>query len=226
MSPPSIAIIGGGPSGLLFARLLETHGITDYVVFERDASANPGPRQQGGTLDLHGPSGQLALRRAGLFDQFKRVARWEGACVNVLNSAGESLLRMDADRDAPEIDRLQLRCLLLDSIPAKRVRWGHAVKAIEKSQTVVDDASSSLELPGCASNYVIRFANGASASGFRLIVGADGAWSKVRPLVSRRTCPNLCQLVNSVRWAVVLILVLAYAPLQISGRGGSCPDRC
>lgn len=181
MTPPSIAIVGGGPSGLVFARLLETHDMTDYVVFERDASATPGPGQQGGTLDLHGPSGQLALRRAGLFDEFSRVARLDGSCINIVDAAGESVLRTGADRDAPEIDRLQLRRLLLDSIPAERICWGHAVKAIDR-----DDDASSMESAGSARNYVIRFANGTSASGFRLIVGADGAWSKVRPLVSRR----------------------------------------
>ncbi|RAL08543.1 FAD-dependent oxidoreductase, partial [Aspergillus homomorphus CBS 101889] len=128
-----IAIIGGGPSGLLFARLLEVNGITDYVVYERDESAVLGPWQQGGTLDLRPSSGQLALRRAGLFDRFSNeFARWNASCFHVLYPNGTTAVRFDQERDAPEIDRLQLRQLLLESIPAHKIRWGHAVKAVER----------------------------------------------------------------------------------------------
>ncbi|KAF4500074.1 tetracycline resistance [Fusarium agapanthi] len=74
------------------------------------------------------------------------------------------------DRDAPEIDRLQLRRLLIDSIPTNKIRWGHRVKSIERGDT--------------AAEHVISFFNDNSVSGFRAIIGADGAWSKVRPLLS------------------------------------------
>jgi 2-polyprenyl-6-methoxyphenol hydroxylase-like FAD-dependent oxidoreductase len=174
---PSIAIIGGGPSGLVFARLLEVNGITDYVVFERDESSTPLPGQQGGTLDLHSTSGQLALKRAGLFEKFsKDLARWDAACFRILNSAAETVVNFSEIGDRPEIDRLQLRQLLLESIPPQKIRWGHGVRSIEKSA----DGENSVHAEGC----IIRFVNGNSATGFRLIVGADGAWSKVRPLVS------------------------------------------
>ncbi|KAJ5762002.1 Monooxygenase FAD-binding, partial [Penicillium nucicola] len=174
---PSIAIIGGGPSGLVFARLLEINGITDYVVFERDESPKPVPGQQGGTLDLHSTSGQLALKRAGLFDKFsKDLARWDAACFRILNSAGETVVNFSEIRDRPEIDRLQLRQLLLDSIPSEKVRWGHGVTSIEKN-TVTNDAVH-------AEDRIIHFVNGTSATGIRLIVGADGTWSKVRPLLT------------------------------------------
>ena len=176
---PSIAIIGGGPSGLVFARLLEQSGITDYVVFERDASATPGPWQQGGTLDLHTHSGQLALQRAGLFDDFsRRLARWDGSCIHIVDPAGTTVVRAGEGHDRPEIDRLQLRQLLLQSVPAHKIRWGHAVKTVEKSVGV--DGEAAFRGNGC----IIRFTNGTSASGFQLIVGADGAWSKARHLVS------------------------------------------
>ncbi|KAJ6029116.1 Monooxygenase FAD-binding [Penicillium canescens] len=174
---PSIAIIGGGPSGLVFARLLEVNGITDYVVFERDESSTPVPCQQGGTLDLHSTSGQLALKRAGLFEKFsKDLARWDAACLRILNSAGETVANFSEIGDRPEIDRLQLRQLLLESIPPQKIRWGHGVSSIEKSA----DGENSAHAEEC----IIRFVNGNSATGFRLIVGADGAWSKVRPLLT------------------------------------------
>ncbi|PWY88275.1 FAD/NAD(P)-binding domain-containing protein, partial [Aspergillus heteromorphus CBS 117.55] len=177
---PSIAIIGGGPSGLLFARLLEVNGITDYVVFERDESPVPGPWQQGGTLDLHGPSGQLALKRAGLFDRFsEEFARWDASRMHIVDPNGETVVMFgEDDRNSPEIDRLQLRQLLLDSVPSEKIRWGHGVSALERR---TDEEPSDKERDnGC----IIRFSNGSSASGFRLIVGADGTWSKVRPLLT------------------------------------------
>jgi 2-polyprenyl-6-methoxyphenol hydroxylase-like FAD-dependent oxidoreductase len=87
MNPsPSMAIVGAGPSGLVFAQLLEVHGITDYVVFERDPSSAPGPWQQGGSFDLHGPSGQEALKNARLFDAFNSVyTRWDASRVHIVN---------------------------------------------------------------------------------------------------------------------------------------------
>ncbi|CAI7583730.1 unnamed protein product [Penicillium glandicola] len=179
-SSPSIAIVGGGPSGLVLSRLLEVNGITDYVVFERDQSPTPGPNQQGGTLDLHADSGQEALKRAGLFDKFgNELARWDAACIHMLDSTGKTIANFSDVGNRPEIDRFQLRQLLLESIPQHKIRWGHGVKSVERRESnekTVDDN-------GC----IIHFTNGSSATGFRLVVGADGVWSKVRPVLTSAT---------------------------------------
>ncbi|PYI00083.1 FAD/NAD(P)-binding domain-containing protein [Aspergillus ellipticus CBS 707.79] len=174
---PSIAIIGGGPSGLLLARLLELNEIIDYVVFEKDESSMLGPWLQGGTLDLHASSGQMALKQAGLFDKFnKEFARWNASRMHILNPDGETVACFGEDDNTPEIDRVQLRQLLLDSVPEEKIRWCHAVNAVERRT----DTEPSAKDNGC----IIHFVNGTSASGFRLIVGADGTWSKVRPLLT------------------------------------------
>jgi hypothetical protein len=57
---PRIAIIGGGPGGLMLARLLQLGGLTP-TVFERDS--HPEERPQGGSLDLHAETAGQRGRR-------------------------------------------------------------------------------------------------------------------------------------------------------------------
>ncbi|KAL6918502.1 hypothetical protein ACHAP8_009905 [Fusarium lateritium] len=174
-----IAIIGGGPCGLTLARLLETASI-NYVVFERDASPSLAVKSQGGTLDIHPTTGQEALRRGGLHDQFKSLARYDATTMTLMDSRGEfrSILGDDVDvngSDRPEIDRQQLRQILLNSIPAERIRWGKITDAVEPNENSGSKG---------AHNYTLRFRDGSTETGFRMIVGADGAWSKVRSLIT------------------------------------------
>lgn len=179
-----IAIVGGGPCGLTLARLLETASI-NYVLFERDASPSTTVKSQGGTLDIHASTGQEALRRAGLHDEFKFLARYDATTMTLMDSRGEfrSILGdgVDIDENRPEIDRQQLRQILLNSIPAERIRWGKIVDTIDREKNA--DGKS-------ARDYVLRFRDGSTKTGFRMIVGADGAWSKIRSLVSASNFPS------------------------------------
>src|SRR3954466_5067279 len=121
----TVAIVGAGLGGLALARVLHVNGI-NAVVYERESSRDA--RGQGGMLDIH--SGQRALREAGLIDQFHAIARGEGQDMRLLQPDGTLLLQEDTPEDAPlerpEVDRTDLRNLLLDSVPAEVVRWGHA----------------------------------------------------------------------------------------------------
>jgi len=165
----SIGIVGGGVGGLTLARVLHVNGI-EAVVYERDESRSA--RGQGGSLDLHPATGQRALRLAGLEAEFLAMARPEGQDMRLLDHTGTVLLREDAPDDAPllrpEVDRVDLRDALLDSLPAGAVRWGRRFTHAEP-------------LPG--GGYRVHFADGASAD-HPLLVGADGARSRVRPLVT------------------------------------------
>ncbi|UKZ82794.1 hypothetical protein TrVFT333_010592 [Trichoderma virens FT-333] len=163
---PTIAIIGAGPCGLTLARLLERKGV-DYVVYERDESDDSNRR--GGSLDIHAETGQLALKEAGLFNEFKKHARYEDTSFAIANQQGERVFQIGQARDAPEIDRVLLRQILLDSIPKEKVRWNHVLKSV------------TLEQDG---QHILQFTNGSSASGFKLVIGADGAWSKVRASIT------------------------------------------
>ncbi|MCO5971197.1 FAD-dependent oxidoreductase [Actinoallomurus soli] len=168
-----IAIVGGGPGGLTLARVLHVHGV-DAVVYERDAS--PTARAQGGSLDLHAESGQRALREAGLEKEFLAVARREGQDLRLLDPAGTVLLQQDTPDDAPldrpEIDRADLRDLLIDSLPEQAVAWGR----------VFERATA---LPG--GGHRLQFADGEPVD-CDLLVGADGGRSRIRPLLTG-ACP-------------------------------------
>jgi len=170
MAAPPIAIIGAGPCGLTLARLLQCKGI-DFAVYERDESETS--NRAGGSLDIHPETGQRALQEGGLFDEFKKYARYDDTVFAVFDKSGEKLLQIGQGRDAPEIDRFELRQILLDAVPKDKIKWGHTLK------------SAALDKDG---RPVLHFANGVVASGFKLVVGADGAWSKVRPLVCFRLC--------------------------------------
>ncbi|WP_329271188.1 NAD(P)/FAD-dependent oxidoreductase [Streptomyces pseudovenezuelae] len=160
-----IAVVGSGPGGLSFARVLHRHG-HPATVFERD----PGPdaRPPGGTLDLQEGLGQLALDKAGLLTEFQSLSRPEGQAMRILDTDGTVLRdwrpRPD-DRARPEIDRRHLRDLLLDPLD---VQWGRSVTQV---------------VPGPTGGAQIHFADGRQES-FDLAVGADGAWSRTRPAVS------------------------------------------
>src|SRR5258708_861041 len=109
-----ISIIGAGPGGLTCARILQRHGLA-VTVYDRE----PGPdaRNQGGTLDLHADNGQIALREAGLLAEFLPLSRPEGQEMRQMDPAGTITSHQIPGPDdlfKPEIDRGQLRDLLLD----------------------------------------------------------------------------------------------------------------
>ncbi|WP_282943134.1 NAD(P)/FAD-dependent oxidoreductase [Paenibacillus sp. RC67] len=163
-----IAIVGAGPGGLTLARILQQHGIKT-VIYEREAS--PSARQQGGSLDIHHDSGQWALSEAGLLEQFKALARYEGEDFRLLDKTGKVYMDEIAEPDGggrPEIDRGTLRELLLNSIDPNCIRWGHKL-----------DQAVALE----NGMYELHFENGQIET-YDLVVGADGAFSRIRPLLT------------------------------------------
>ena len=167
MNTPNIAIVGGGPGGLVLARILHVHGAA-ATVFEGEAFSSA--RSQGWSLDMHPDTGQYAIERAGLTAEFKRVARYDDQESRIYDKHG-ALQFADTDvsgKDRPEMDRGQLRQMLLDSLPDGVVRWDHALSTVEPQED---------------GTLTLVFKNG-TREPFDFVVGADGAWSRVRPLLS------------------------------------------
>lgn len=163
-----IAIAGAGPCGLTLARLLQLTG-ADVRVYEVESSTSA--RNQGGSLDLHEESGQLALRRAGLYEKFLAACRPEGQAIRVVDKRGKMFVDLRPQDDAqsrPEIDRGQLRGLLIDSLAPDTITWGRQIESVERT------AQGELRL---------NFAGGQKAE-TDLLFGCDGAWSKVRSFVA------------------------------------------
>jgi 2-polyprenyl-6-methoxyphenol hydroxylase-like FAD-dependent oxidoreductase len=203
---PPIAILGAGPSGLTLARLLKVKSIP-YTIFDRDANpfaststANndhdstvpyipPTLSNQGGSLDIHTETGQLALREAGLFDKFEAHARYDGQAFVAVDSEARDLAREvpgPEETGRPEIDRPVLREILLRSVlePLDKdasgeektmgeVVWEKKVESVER-----------FEGSGGQKGWQVKFEDGSVAGPFELVVGADGTWSKTRKAVS------------------------------------------
>lgn len=153
----------------MLARILYLGGIT-VTIFEREASFDSSA--PGGSVHLNDDLGLQAIKAAQLFEAFKEHGRYDGAYHAIVDKhlkchrvQGEN----GSTGELPKIDGTKLREMLLASLPKDMVQWGHALQKIQDPTTLVFE------------HRVV--------SGFDLIVGADGSWSKVRAAIAPGLAP-------------------------------------
>ncbi len=159
-----ITIIGAGLGGLTLASVLHKNGFA-VTLYDADVSAHS--RHLGGMLDIHHETGQAALLAAGLLAEFSKLTLENGDAMRVLDKTGAVRMAHEGDGLRPEIDRGALRNLLLASLPVDCVHWNARMLAVQKG----------------TGGFELSFADGSTVK-TDYLVGADGAWSNVRRLVS------------------------------------------
>ncbi|MES2268742.1 MAG: FAD-dependent monooxygenase [Bacteroidota bacterium] len=219
-----IAIIGGGPGGLTLARLLQLKG-ANVKVYERDL--NKDARIAGSPLDMHEGSGMAAISEAGLMKELKNNFS-PGADKKVITDEKAKILFSDHDTGLnediengsfnPEIDRVRLRKIFLDSLQPATVNWDSHFMSMETQN----------------GGWLLHFKNGTSAHA-DLVIAADGANSKIRPYITntksfyvgitmvefnvpnaKKSAPNIYKLLQGGK-----IMAFAYQKCILGGQKGN-----
>jgi 2-polyprenyl-6-methoxyphenol hydroxylase-like FAD-dependent oxidoreductase len=189
---PRIAILGAGPVGLTLGALLCKHQIP-YTIFDLRPSPISDPTSAystlvpSGSLDLHTESGLLALRACGLYEKFcaltsdcseeSMVADMHGE-VRWHDNGFTGVEGGESVDGRPEVARNSLMELLRSAVPEENILWEHKILSI------IPSSSSST-----GTKYTLSYNNPSSPTSpqtaeFDLVFGADGAWSKLRPLLT------------------------------------------
>jgi len=168
MNAKRILISGGGIAGLTLAIALKLQGF-DPLVIERE----PALRREGYMMDFFGTGWDVA-ERMGLVSALRAV-RYPIDTLEFVDRSGAPYVHMPIERMRHALDDkyVYLRRQDLERILAERAREQGVAVRYGCSLDALDDTGDAV---------TARFTDG-SAETFALVVGADGAHSKMRDLV-------------------------------------------
>jgi 2-polyprenyl-6-methoxyphenol hydroxylase-like FAD-dependent oxidoreductase len=166
----TIAIIGAGPAGLTLGLLLHKRSIPFTIYDLRAQPTQEDLAKSSGALDLHQDSGLAAIRELGLEAEFTALTGECAEAMKIADKHGTVIYEDDKTRPRaprPEISRNNLTSLLLSQLPPQSIQWSHKLlgASTNSGQTTLDFGFNGTKV-------------------VHLVVGADGAWSKIRALRS------------------------------------------
>ncbi|KAI3325622.1 salicylate hydroxylase [Xylariaceae sp. AK1471] len=168
---PRIAIVGAGPAGLALGILLHRHHIPFTIYELRRKPTDADYASHSGMLDLHSDTGLAAIEACGLMSEFQaRTFECAEASI-VANKDGSAIWSAEGDGTAPEISRHALTKLFLSKLPEECIKWEHKLLS---ASAVTDSDQFTLDFESQEQGPVVA----------DLVIGADGAWSRTRPLVT------------------------------------------
>ncbi|KAG0371914.1 hypothetical protein BGX24_000998 [Mortierella sp. AD032] len=161
--PPHILIVGAGIGGVLLGALLEKANVP-YTIFERAALVKP----LGSALSVGGQVMDV-LKQLGIAEQYCEMAKPFTRNI-AINDSGEQILEMDyspveelSGHQNYIVARPLFHGLLLDQVPKEKILYNKRVQNIFEENNKVR----------------IEITDGSSYEG-DILVGADGAYSRVR----------------------------------------------
>ncbi|KAK3682041.1 salicylate hydroxylase [Podospora appendiculata] len=171
---PRIAVAGGGPSGLALGLLLNQRGIRTTIYELRSKPTPEELAKPSGMLDLHEESGQKVMRECGLWDAFQAALGDCAESMRILNSDGVVLHEHDGRlASRPEVPRNALANIFIENMPADIIKWDYKIFGAKRTR---DEATGAVEI-------TLDLGPNGTAT-YDLVVGADGAWSRIRKLLS------------------------------------------
>jgi 2-polyprenyl-6-methoxyphenol hydroxylase-like FAD-dependent oxidoreductase len=112
------------------------------------------------------------MQEAGCYEKFRELGRDGPFTIHQCwDHKGNKSFKWGQGEDQPEMDREQIKQALLTTIPKEKIQWKKSVESSARDEN---------------GQIVLSFKDGTTATGFKLVVGADGAFSQIRHLV----CPS------------------------------------